>query len=215
MELLLIRHAQPVRIDEGEVDGPADPALTRRGQREAERLAAWLSHEQIDRVLASPLRRARETAAPLGSALGLDVEIDDGLTEYDAEATSYIPIEDLRALKDERWTATIEGRWEDVGGEAPHVFQQRIIPAVDAVIERCPGEKVAVVSHGGVINVYLAHVLGMTHNLLWFHPGYTSISRVHASRRGPRSVGSINELSHLVATRDPLPEAAQAEEAAR
>jgi len=213
MELLLIRHAQPVRIEEGEVDGPADPGLTRRGQREADRLAAWLAHEEIGHVLTSPLRRARETAAPLASALGLEVEVDAGLTEYDAEATSYIPIEELRALKDERWLATIEGRWEDVGGEPPHVFQQRVVPAVERIIERFPGRKVAAVSHGGLINVYLAHVVGMTHNVLWFHPGYTSVSRVHAARNGPRSVGSINELAHLVATRDPLPEPTRKEAA--
>jgi probable phosphoglycerate mutase len=204
MELVLVRHAQPERIEEGEVEGPADPGLTHRGRREAERLAAWLAYEHIDHVLASPLRRARETAAPLASALGLDVEVDDGLTEYDAAATSYIPIEELRELKDERWHATIEGRWEDVGGESPHDFQQRVVPVVEGVIERFPGQKVVAVSHGGFINVYLAHILGMTHNLLWFHPGYTSISRVHAAREGTRSVGSINELAHLVAHRDPM-----------
>jgi probable phosphoglycerate mutase len=202
MELLLIRHAQPVRIGEGEVDGPADPELTDRGRREAERLAAWLGHEHIDHVLASPLRRARETAAPLAAALGVEVEIDEGLSEYDAEATSYIPIEELRELKDERWLATIEGRWEDAGGVAPEVFQRQVIPAVEAIVERFPGKKVAAVSHGGVINVYLAHVIGLTDHLLWFHPGYTSVNRVHAARSGARSVGTINELAHLVATRD-------------
>jgi probable phosphoglycerate mutase len=208
MELVLVRHAQPERIDEGEVEGPADPSLTHRGRREAERLAAWLAHEQIDHVLASPLRRARETAAPLALALGLDVEIDDGLTEYDAAATSYIPIEELRELKDERWLATIEGRWDDVGGEPPHVFQQRVVPAVERVIDRFAGKKVVAVTHGGFINVYLAHIIGKTDTLLWFHPGYTSISRVHAQQGGPRSVGSINELAHLVARRDAMDEEA-------
>jgi probable phosphoglycerate mutase len=206
MELLLIRHAQPVRIGEGEVEGAADPALTARGRREAERLAEWLAHEHIDHVIASPLRRARETAAPLAAALGLDLEIDDGLSEYDADSTSYIPIEELRELKDERWFATIEGRWADEGGEPPDVFQQRVVPAIERIIDRFPGQKVAAVAHGGVINVYLAHVIGLSDNLLWFHPGYTSVHRVHAARRGPRSVGSINELAHLVARRDPIPD---------
>ena len=202
MELLLIRHAQPVRIEQGEVDGPADPGLTERGTAEATRLGLWLAGEGIDAIITSPLRRARETAAPLAATLGITPEIDTGVSEYDATSGEYIPIEELRALKDERWQATIEGRWDDAGGMDPVAFQAAIVPAMDAIIDRFAGAKVAVVCHGGVINVYLAHVLGIA-SPLWFHPEYTSVHRVHAARSGgPRSVASLNELAHLVATRD-------------
>src|SRR5215210_6640675 len=71
MELILVRHAEPRRVGAGEVDGPADPGLTDRGRQQAERLAAWLAVEPVDAVITSPLRRARETAAPVASALGL------------------------------------------------------------------------------------------------------------------------------------------------
>ncbi|MBM3670875.1 MAG: histidine phosphatase family protein [Actinobacteria bacterium] len=200
MELVLVRHAEPVRIDEGDVEGPADPGLTPRGVQQAERLAAWLATEGVDAIVTSPLRRARETAAPLVAALGLEAEVDPGISEYDATAGHYIPIEELREAKDERWYATIEGRWADVGGIDPGVFQQQVVPALDNLIGRHAGKRVAVVTHGGVINVFLAHVLGID-RLLWFHPEYTSISRVHASRAGPRSVATINETAHLIATR--------------
>jgi len=72
--------------------------------------------------------------------------------------------------------------------------------ALDRVIAAHPGERVAVVCHGGVINVYLGALLGIDRHL-WFDPGYTSISRVRASRTGERSIGSVNELAHLVGTR--------------
>ena len=202
MELVLVRHAEPMRIAAGEVEGPADPGLTDRGRHQAERLAAWLASEGVDAIVTSPLRRARETAAPLATATGLDPLVDDGVSEYDAASGEYIPIEELREAKDERWYATIEGRWADVGGVDPHEFQRQVVPAVEAIIERFTGQRIAVVSHGGVINVYLAHVLGID-TLLWFHPEYTSISRVLASRAGDRSVGSVNETAHLVATREP------------
>jgi 2,3-bisphosphoglycerate-dependent phosphoglycerate mutase len=201
MELLLIRHAEPVRIEEGEVEGPADPGLTEGGRMQAERLAAWLSTEQIDAIVTSPARRARETAAPLAAALGLEPEIDEGVSEYDAASGSYIPIEELREAKDERWFATIEGRWAEVGGVDPHEFQARVIPAVDALIERHAGQNLAVVAHGGMINVYLAQVLGLSH-VLWFHPEYTSISRVRAARTGEKSLCTLNETAHLVGIRD-------------
>jgi 2,3-bisphosphoglycerate-dependent phosphoglycerate mutase len=206
MELVLVRHAQPVRVDEGEVEGAADPGLSEQGRTQARRLGDWLAAEAPDAVVTSPLRRARETAAPLAAILGLRVDVDAGLSEYDATAGSYVPIEDLRAAKDERWFATIEGRWADAGGADPAVFQRQVLPAMDALVERFTGARVVVVTHGGVLNVFLAHVL-RTDTLLFFHPEYTSISRVRAARSGQRSVASLNETAHLHAHRIPTGEA--------
>jgi 2,3-bisphosphoglycerate-dependent phosphoglycerate mutase len=200
MELILVRHAQPVRVERGTVPGPADPGLSDTGHAQARRLAEWLAAEPIDAVLTSPLCRARETAAPLAATLGVTAEVVDGVAEYDAAAGEYIPIEELRATKDERWFATIEGRWADVGGVDPQEFQRRVVPAVEELIERLPGQRVVVVTHGGVLNVYLAHVVG-TEQLLWFHPEYTSISRVVAARSGQRSIATLNETAHLRARR--------------
>jgi 2,3-bisphosphoglycerate-dependent phosphoglycerate mutase len=201
VDLLLIRHAEPVRIAPGSSPAPADPGLTPRGRLQAMRLATWLEHEPIDAVLSSPLRRARETAQLVGDGLDVDVEIVDDLMEYDAEADYYIPVEEMRETRDHHWRAMIEGRWEELGGEPPDRFRARIVPCVDAVIERFAGGRVAAVCHGGVINVYLAALLGLERHL-WFEPGYTSISRVAAARTGERSVVTLNETAHLVATLD-------------
>lgn len=198
MELVLVRHAQPVRVEGG--SGPADPGLTPEGHEQAERLGAWLAVERPDVVLTSPLRRASETAAPLTRRLGVDAVTVPGISEYDATADAYIPMEELREAKDDRWYATIEGRWADVGGIDPHVFQAQVVPAVDAIIESNPGRRIVAVTHGGVLNVYLAHVLASP-KLLFFHPEYASISRVRAARGGPRSVVTLNETAHLWARR--------------
>ena len=197
MELLLIRHAVPARINSEDSGGvPADPSLTATGRDQSARLAEWLAREGLDHIVSSPLRRAVETAQPLASALGLDLEIVDGLCEYDAAADSYIPIEEMRAENSERWQAMVDGRWADYGGEPPDQFRARIIPCLDRVIEENAGRKVAAVCHGGVINVYLASLLGIDRHL-WFDPEYTSISRVRAARSGPRSVSTVNESGHL------------------
>ncbi len=205
MELLLIRHGEPVRVAPGESGGgPVDPPLTPHGRAQTERLAAWLAAEPVDHVVTSPLRRATETAAPLADAHGVEAEVLDGLLEYDARADHYIPAEELRVTRDERWVAMIEGRWEDFGGERPDLFRARIVPCLDALIGRFPGGRVAAVCHGGVINVYLAHLLGIDRHL-WFEPAYTSINRVAASRDGYRSVTTLNETAHLVAIRETPP----------
>ncbi len=203
MELVLVRHAEPARVEAGTVDGPADPGLTDRGREQAARLAEWLAVESPAAVCTSPLRRARETAAPLAALLGVTAEVVPGVAEYDAGSGEYIPIEELRAAKDERWYATIEGRWEDAGGVDPRAFQEQVVPAVEQLVDRFTGQRVVVVAHGGVLNVYLAHLLGIG-TALWFHPAYTSVSRVLAARGGTRSVASLNETAHLYARRDPM-----------
>jgi probable phosphoglycerate mutase len=187
MELLLIRHALPVRIDEGSVDGPANPHLAPLGVAQSEAVAAWLAEEEIHALWSSPMRRALETAAPLAAVLGLPITVDDGLAEYDRHADSYIPIEELKAAKDPRWFEV---------PEQPDEFKAEVVAAVERIVAAHPRQRVAVVCHGGVINAYTGHVLGVD-DPLFFLPEYTSISRVLAASSGERSIGSLNESGHL------------------
>lgn len=192
MQLWLIRHALPVRV-EGVV-GAADPGLSGEGRAQATRLAEWLRHEPLDAVWSSPLRRARETAAPLARALGVEVAVDDDLAEFDRDADFYIPLEQLKAEGDPRYQELVDGTW--AGEDDGAAFARRLIGAMERVIAAHPGGDVAVVCHGGVINVYLAHVLGLR-DPMFFHPDYTGVSRVRAARSGPRSIASLNETAHL------------------
>jgi broad specificity phosphatase PhoE len=194
MELLLVRHARPNRA-EGQ-GTPADPSLSPLGQRQAEALAAWLGDESIDAVYTSPLRRAQETTAPLAQTLGLVPSIDPALAEYDADATAYIPIEELRAAGDPRWKQLPD----DVDS-----FQHRVVDGIERLVEAHNSSTVALVCHGGVVNVYLSWVLG-AREPLFFLPHYTSISRVLASASGQRSVDSLNETGHLRVANVPLVE---------
>lgn len=193
MDLVLIRHAEPERIEIAE--GPADPVLRERGHDQARRLARWLRDETLDAVWTSPLRRARQTAEALVAGRGLELRVDDGLAEFDRLATSYIPYEELKANRDDRYLAMLAGGFDhpDVDVDA---FRRDVVGAVERVVASHPGQRAAVVAHGGVINVYLGHILGLSRPL-WFEPGYTSISRVAAARTGERGVVSVNETGHL------------------
>ena len=202
MDLVIVRHAEPVRVEAHETNGqPADPHLTERGHRQARRLADWLSHERYDAILVSPKLRAIETAMPVATALSMPTIVVDGLIEYDSSADEYIPIEEMQASGDPRFTAMVEGRWEEFGGEAPEIFRARISDTLDTIIDKYAGQRVLAVCHGGVVNVALAIVAGLDRHL-WFRPDYTSISRVVASRSGIRSVQSINETGHLLGRRE-------------
>jgi probable phosphoglycerate mutase len=194
MELLLIRHARPLRAHGGE--GPADPALSPLGVRQADALADWLATEHIDALYTSPLRRAQETAAPLAARIGREPVVDDSLSEYDADAVEYIPMEELKAAGDPRWN--------EVPQTLPE-FRDRVIEGIERLVAAHPSQRVAVVCHGGVVNVYTAWVVGVR-NGLFFLPHYTSVSRVLAAGGGQRSIDTINETAHLRVADVPLVE---------
>jgi probable phosphoglycerate mutase len=200
MDLLWVRHGEPERVAPGS-GAPANPGLTERGRDQARRLAAWLAVEPIDVVLSSPQRRAVETAQPIALAHGLDIQLTPGLTEYDAQSDSYIPMEELRATNDPHLRAMYEGRWEEFGAESTETFRARVAMTLDEVVAAHPGKRVVAVCHGGVINVAMAIVLGLDRHL-WFEPHYTSLSRMIASRTGVRSLASLNERAHLEARRE-------------
>lgn len=193
MELILVRHAEPVRIVDAE--GPADPPLHDRGVVQAQAVAEFLRHEPVTALWSSPMRRAHETASAIGQAHGLDVVIDNELAEFDREATSYIPVEEMRATKDARWLAMVEGDLSEFDVD-PASFRAGIVAAIDRVIDANPGGTVVVVCHGGVINAYLGHILNID-DPFFFEPRYASVHRVAASRRGHRTMISINESGHL------------------
>jgi probable phosphoglycerate mutase len=201
MELLIIRHGLPVRRELTE--GPADPELAEAGRRQAARLADYLATERIDAVYASPLARARETAAPLADRFGLDVMISSGVAEWDQNSPEYVPVEELKAANDPRWQAMLRGEW--ASDESEQDFRQRVLDAIETIVADHRGERVAVVCHGGVINGYLAHVLGLGDFARgFFYPNYTSINRVAAASSGERSVVTVNETSHLRGTGLPM-----------
>jgi probable phosphoglycerate mutase len=201
MELLIIRHGLPVRREL--TSGAADPELSEDGRAQAEHLARYLEAERIDAVYASPLTRARETAVPLATGKSLEVVISDGIAEFDQHSSEYVPVEELKAANDPRWQAMLDGDWGI--DESEEDFRTRVVDAIEGIIARHGGERVAVVCHGGVINGYLSHILGLDSGARgFFYPNYTSINRVAAASSGERSVVTVNETSHLRGTGLPM-----------
>jgi probable phosphoglycerate mutase len=201
MELLLVRHALPVRREVE--DGPADPELSSAGQEQAGHLAQYLASETLHAVYASPLRRAQETAAPVAATQGVPVVSSTGVAEWDQNSPDYVPVEELKAADDPRWHALLAGEWSS--DESEEGFRERVIATLEGLIVAHRGQRIAVVCHGGVINGYLAHVLGLADFARgFFYPNYTSIHRVAAASSGERSIVTINETAHLRGTGLPM-----------
>lgn len=193
MELVFVRHALPVRIDAAE--GPADPGLAPLGVEQAHRVAAYLAAETPDAVYTSPQRRAGETARPLTERMGLAATPDAGLAEFDPHATSYVPVEELKAAGDPRWARLARG--ELYAPEIdPVAFRHGVVAAVEAIVAAHPAGRVVLFSHAGAINAYTGSVLRQTRSI-WFAPAYASVTRVAAARDGRRGIVSLNETGHV------------------
>lgn len=190
MQLIIIRHGRPERVENNNGES-ADPNLTEVGHEQAQRLAEWLSEEPIDAIYVSSMRRARQTAAPLEAVTGLTAIVDDRIREYDDGESHYLPLDEVKR-DPEAYRAFIKEHTErDLAG-----FQAQVLPAFDEIVDNHPGQSVAVVCHGGVINAVAASVLGIGSGM-FFNPNYTSINRIMASRSGERSIGSLNDIGHL------------------
>ncbi len=195
MELVLVRHALPVRVDATADGRPADPTLAELGHRQARRVLHALELDKVAALYSSPASRARQTALPLADALGLEVRVERGIAEFDADETSYVPVEELRAADDPRWHALVRGDLSQTTVD-PVAFRNRVVAAVEGIVARHPGERVVLFTHSGTINAYAGHVLGQP-RALWFAPTYASVTRIGAARDGRRGVVSLNETSHV------------------
>jgi probable phosphoglycerate mutase len=196
-ELLLVRHALPQ-------SGVSNPGLSDEGRAQAERLAAWLAAEEIDAIVTSPMRRARETSAVLEKALQMEAPTVPDLREWDrdvpAPALIYEAVEDMSA-EDPRARAVAEGRYEDFVPDLDlPAFRQRARDVLEQVFDGWPLRRIVAVSHGGIINAIVGQVLGIP-EVFWFVPGYTSVTRLERLPSGRTVVHSVNETGHLVGVR--------------
>ncbi len=160
--LVLVRHGETSANLDGVWHGSTDTALTQRGRLQAERLASHLAehHAAAKALYASPLTRARHTAAPIGRALGLEVRTDAELAEFDLgswEGKTY------------RELARTHRLWEHMqrdpdfaphGGESPRQVTDRICRALARIHAAHPGERAIIVTHGGALSMAMGRLLG-------------------------------------------------------
>jgi 2,3-bisphosphoglycerate-dependent phosphoglycerate mutase len=194
VQLVLVRHALPERVQGA--SGGADPPLTAHGRVQAARLVAALAADGgVAGLYTSPMARARETAEPLAAALGMTPAVVADLREYDAEVAHYVPVHDMARLDPGAWDRIRAGllpAYVDVPA-----FTARVANALDGVAAAHEGRATAVVvAHAGVINTWLAHLLGVARPLP-FPLDYAGITRVLAARDGRRSVRTVNEIAHV------------------
>jgi broad specificity phosphatase PhoE len=204
--LLLIRHAT-VDFDSQEfMQSPRgrqwDPPLGEAGREQARRLAARLAMMEFPRAIyASPFQRCQQTLESYLEAAGKgapDPIMMDDLGEVFIGSWEGMRFEDIVSEDEElaRRFREQEAMFSMApGGESGEQLRARVVPAVEKAIEGVESGTVLAVTHGGVINAYLGHVMGIPHDM-FFLPENASINTVEVDGK-QRSVRFLNDARHL------------------
>ncbi|WP_017902180.1 alpha-ribazole phosphatase family protein [Pseudomonas asplenii] len=159
LHLELLRHGETEQG--GGLRGSLDDALTDKGWEQMRQ--AVLARGPWDRLVSSPLQRCARFATELGERLGVPVELERDLQElhfgaWEGQSAAALMETDAEAL----------GRfWSDPYGFTPpdgepvSRFAERVLAAVEGLQQRYAGERVLLVSHGGVMKLLLARARGL------------------------------------------------------
>lgn len=205
VRLYLIRHGQSggnVARQEGRL-AEFDPPLTPTGEEQAERLGERMAAYGVDAIYSSPLQRAYHTAAAIARRTGHDItvldnlqEINEPLRERGETVDPNSPLPQGITHDDIKRRFEADPTWDNLpGAESSRPFRDRISRAVNTIVEGNPGKRVAIACHGGVIQSYVAEILGLRTDFP-FYAFNASITSIRA--RGERRVlWRLNDVAHL------------------
>jgi 2,3-bisphosphoglycerate-dependent phosphoglycerate mutase len=196
--LFLIRHGETDWNLQKRIQGHVDIPLNDTGLQQAKRVAERMRSEPITALYSSDLQRARHTAECIARHHGIEVQLDERLRER-----NYGLLEGLTREEIDQQFPNYQASNHAVPGQEPlESVRQRALKFLSHIASQHPGERVAVVSHGGWINAVL-HVLskgragtGVT------RLGNTSITTLICHGESWEIV-SIGEMNHLDPERIP------------
>jgi len=167
--LVLVRHGETDWNVEGRYQGQANPPLNERGRAQARQVAEELKGQQLDALYSSDLRRAAETAAAIGQATGLPVHHDPRLREINQGEWQGLLVTEI----EQRYPELFH-RWREApltvtlpGGESIAQMQERVLAAVEEIVRRHPGQRVALVTHKLPMAVIKCHYQNIPLERLW------------------------------------------------
>jgi broad specificity phosphatase PhoE/ribonuclease HI len=195
----LLRHGQTEHTPERRFSGRNDLPLSRTGRAEAEAAAERVKGLGIEVVLASPLRRTRETAEVVAAALEVPVTFDEDLVELDFGDLEGLTYDEARAKHPLAARRFLDGVTVAApGGESIADVSARVARARRRILSEHAGRTVLVVSHVTPIKLLLAAGLGVGDEEV--HRVFleaASLSSVAWSSDGRASVRLVNDTSHL------------------
>lgn len=185
--ILLVRHGQTPTTGQVLPGRASGLHLAEAGVAQAHRVAERIAEmPKIDAIYASPLERARETAAPIAKALKQRVKIDKGLLECEFGDWTGEKLSSLMKLPEWSTVQRAPSSFRFPNGESFTEMQTRMVSALDRIRQAHPGGTVVCVSHADPIKAAVAHAMG-THLDLFQRIviGTCSVSAIAYSSHGP------------------------------
>lgn len=221
MELILVRHGLPDWAPDSLARN--DPHLSDLGHRQAARLAAISERwGMVDEIWMSPMHRARETAAPIGEATGVDPVVHDWAHEIrNPDQWEGSPIEEIKNQWIDANLRPISELWDGMpGGETFRDFHKRIVAGLEAALAglgitrlddghphlwNVPDDerRVILVAHGGTNAVVIGHLLGAEPTPWEWdrfespHTGVARLSTLAIAHGRAFSLRLFGDVSHL------------------
>lgn len=162
--VLLIRHGETAWNAEHRIQGLLDVPLSATGVWQAARLADRLAGDSIDAVVASDLARAWLTAQPIAQRLGVQVLSEPRMRERNFGSFQGHTVDEIA----QRWPDAFHAwrardpAWAMPGGESGHQFIARVLSALHDVVRAHADRTIAVVTHGGVLDVVYRHARALS-----------------------------------------------------
>ena len=210
--IILIRHGLTDWNAEGRWQGHEDIPLNETGIVQAQALARRLANWPIEKLYSSDLKRAAQTAAILGEAIGTEPIYDRCWRERDVGAFQGLTWGEIEQQYPQEFHNMRAGIIEPPLGEDNQALHKRAANSFSAMALRHAGQMVAVVSHGGLIHTTLLHVLGLPigqYKRLSLR-GNTGISMVEIDNSHAR-LTRLNDTAHLesYASKQTVPDLSQ------
>lgn len=159
MTVIFVRHGESEGNALGVFQGSADYPLSELGLRQAEAAAGRLADAGATAIYSSELSRASVTGDIIAARAGLPVERREALGERGFGEGQGLTWEQIR----ERWGADVQIGAGQIPGEEPlGEFRERVGEEVDTLVERHADDLAICATHGGVVGMLVAHVLGLS-----------------------------------------------------
>ncbi|HRK40400.1 MAG TPA: histidine phosphatase family protein [Burkholderiaceae bacterium] len=162
--IIVLRHGETAWNHDTRIQGHTDIDLNDTGRWQAAQLGKALADEPLDAVYASDLKRAYATGQAVAQAQGLTVQAEPGLRErcFGAlEGLTWLEIETQHPEHAAAWRTRVPEWAPPGGGESLAVLRERIIATLNAIATRHPDQQVAVVAHGGVLDIIYRAATGL------------------------------------------------------
>ena len=199
-KIYFIRHGETSWNVEKRYQGWTDIELSEVGVKQAKLLGERFKNINVDKIYASPLKRAFETARQIGENTGVDVVIDESFKEINFGEWEGGTISELTEKYGDEYLKFFNTPWATTfpGDDSFKNVESRMAKGIDRILKEDKGKSIVIVSHGGLLKILLLYVMGLPQDFykkVWLDN--TAVSLIEINSEGKPLLRILNDKSHL------------------